>query len=86
MLRYVVVCALVAATAFAAPASEQAQQQASLFEQAYDVYSSCSAEQDLAVCLKLKALGFVDRAARSAEIDVLDGLKIVQNEEAKANR
>lgn len=84
MLRFVVVCALVAASAFAAPAQEQAQP--SLIEQAIDVYSSCSSEQDLAVCLKLKALGFVDRAARSAEIDVIDGFKIVQSEEAKANR
>lgn len=82
MLKFVVVCALVATSAFAAPAQES-QQQSSLFEQAYDVYSSCSAESNVAVCLKLKALGYVDRAARSAEIDVVDGFKIVQSEEAK---
>ncbi|OXU24919.1 uncharacterized protein LOC100113774 [Nasonia vitripennis] len=84
MLKFVVVCALAATCALAAPAQEQ--QQPSLFEQAYDVYSSCSAEADMAVCLKLKALGYVDRAARSAEIDVVDGFKIVQSEEAKSSR
>jgi ABC-type methionine transport system ATPase subunit len=84
MLKFAVVLALVATSALAAPAQEQ--QQPSLVEQAYNIYSSCTAEQDVAVCLKLKALGFVDRAARSAEIDVIDGFKIVQNEEAKSNR
>ncbi|KAL7296206.1 uncharacterized protein LOC106649237 [Trichogramma pretiosum] len=61
------------------------QPQGSLLEQAYDVYSSCSSDSDIATCLKLKALRFVDRAARSAEINVVDGVKIVQSEEAKAN-
>ncbi|XP_058793750.1 uncharacterized protein LOC131665710 [Phymastichus coffea] len=80
MLRFVVLCGLVAAT-FAAPAQEQ---QASFLEDAYNLYNSCSAEADIAVCLKLKALGFVDRAARSAQIEVIDGFKIVQNEDAKS--
>ncbi|XP_058793751.1 uncharacterized protein LOC131665711 [Phymastichus coffea] len=81
MLRFVVVCALVA-IASAAPAAQE--QQTSLFEDAYNLYSSCSSEADIAVCLKLKALGYVDRVSRSAQIDLIDGLKIVQNEEGKS--
>jgi len=35
------------------------------------------------VCLKMKALRYVDRVARSADIEIIDGFKIVQTEEAK---
>ncbi|KAJ8684348.1 hypothetical protein QAD02_020140 [Eretmocerus hayati] len=84
MLKFVIVFALAATCALAAPAQEQ-QKQLSLFEQAYDVYSSCAAESDLTTCLKLRALGLVERASRSVNIDVIDGLRIVQTEEAKAN-
>ncbi|XP_066581959.1 uncharacterized protein Osi9 [Prorops nasuta] len=83
MLRYVALIALIAG-AIAAPTSQE--QPSSLLEEAFDVYSSCSGESDLAVCLKLKALRFVDRAARSAEFDLVDGLKIVQTDEAKSSR
>ncbi|XP_014212823.1 uncharacterized protein LOC106642526 [Copidosoma floridanum] len=82
MLRLAVVFAFALGCALAAPTQEQ---QPSLLEQVYGVYSSCSSESNLAVCLKLKAADYVDRAARSAEIDVFDGLKIVQNNEGKAN-
>ncbi|XP_051169745.1 uncharacterized protein LOC127287065 [Leptopilina boulardi] len=84
MMKFVVVLSLAAAT-FAAPASQEVQQR-SLFEEAIDVYSSCADENDMAVCLKLKALNFVDRAARSAEFDITDDLKIVQTDEAKNSR
>lgn len=76
-----VVCAL-AASALAVPL----KQDSGMLESVYDLYTSCSGEQDVAVCLKLKALGFVDRAARSAEISLVDGLKIVQNDEGKLHR
>lgn len=81
MYKFVVILSLVAA-AFAAPAAQEVQQR-SLFEEAIDVYSSCADENDMTVCLKLRALNFVDRAARSAEFDITDGLKIVQTDEAK---
>ncbi|KAH0557704.1 hypothetical protein KQX54_010501 [Cotesia glomerata] len=58
----------------------------SLLEDAVDVYASCASEPDVSVCLKLKALRFVDRVARSADISIVDGLKIVQTEEAKRSR
>lgn len=83
MFKYVIVAALLVASAFAAPAAQDAAHQPSILEEALDVYASCSGEEDLAVCLKLKALRFVDRAARSADIEVADGFKIVQTEEAK---
>ena len=81
MLKFLVVFALVAA-AFAAPASQEVHQP-SFLEEAVDVYSSCADESDLTVCLKLKALHIVDRAARSAEFDIVDGVRIVQTDEAK---
>ncbi|XP_031847319.1 DUF1676 domain-containing protein Osi9 [Nomia melanderi] len=86
MFKYVVIVAALAAFARAAPASQESAGQPSILEEALDVYASCSGEADLSVCLKLKALSFVDRAARSADIDVVDGFKIVQTEEAKNSR
>lgn len=80
MMKFVVLSALIA-TALAAPSTQE--NQASLFEEVFDIYSSC-AGKDLTVCLKMKALGVVDRAARSAEINLMDGIKIVKSEEAKA--
>ncbi|XP_076240681.1 DUF1676 domain-containing protein Osi9 [Calliopsis andreniformis] len=85
MFKYVVLATLLVASAFAAPAAQDAAQP-SILEEALDVYASCSGEEDLSVCLKLKALRFVDRAARSADIEIADGFKIVQTEEAKNSR
>ncbi|XP_033340226.1 DUF1676 domain-containing protein Osi9 [Megalopta genalis] len=85
MFKYAVIATLLASCTFAAPATQDPAAQPSILEEALDVYASCSGE-DLAVCLKLKALRFVDRAARSADIDVFDGFKIVQTEEAKDSR
>ncbi|XP_076174704.1 DUF1676 domain-containing protein Osi9 [Ptiloglossa arizonensis] len=85
MFKYVVTAAVLVASVLAAPAAQdQPQVETSILEEALDVYASCSGEESLAVCLKLKALRFVDRAARSADIDVVDGFKIVQTEEAKS--
>ncbi|XP_053976104.1 uncharacterized protein LOC128874939 [Hylaeus volcanicus] len=86
MFKYVVLAALLAGSVLAAPASQDPSVQPSILEEALDVYASCSSEESLAVCLKLKALRFVDRAARSADIDVVDGFKIVQTDEAKSSR
>ncbi|CAK9807978.1 hypothetical protein ANTQUA_LOCUS5410 [Anthophora quadrimaculata] len=83
MFKYVIIAAVLAVSVFAAPA---VQDQPSILEEALDVYASCSGEEDVSVCLKLKALRFVDRAARSADIEVVDGFKIVQTEEAKNSR
>ncbi|XP_078032727.1 DUF1676 domain-containing protein Osi9 [Augochlora pura] len=85
MFKYVVIATLLASCTFAAPATQDPAAQPSILEEALDVYASCSGD-DVAVCLKLKALRFVDRAARSADIDVFDGFKIVQTEEAKDSR
>ncbi|KZC11139.1 PREDICTED: uncharacterized protein LOC107189231 [Dufourea novaeangliae] len=86
MFKYVVIVAVLTASVIAAPAGQDPAGQTSILEEALDVYASCSSEESLAVCLKLKALRFVDRAARSADIDVVDGFKIVQTEEAKNSR
>lgn len=84
MMRYAVVCCLLLGSYLVrgAPSSGQ-EPQPSLFEEAYNLYSSCSG-QDLTVCLKLRALGMVDRAARAAEINIVDGLKLVKSEDAKS--
>lgn len=84
----VVLSAGLLAVALAAPASQQeaaSESTGSFIGDVLQVYSSC-ADQDLSVCLKLKALRFVDRAARSADLVIGDGLKIVQTDEAKADR
>lgn len=86
MFKFAVISALFVVSALAAPASQDATAAApppSVLEEALDVYASCSGESNIAVCLKMKALRYVDRAARSADIDVIDGFKIVQTEEAK---
>lgn len=83
MMKYVIVFALIGTVAIAAPAKESSIDSKSLIEDALDVYSSCGAEPSLAVCLKMKALRFVDRAARSADIQIVDGLNIVKADDAK---
>lgn len=88
MFKFAVVGALFVVSALAAPASQDAAAapQPSILEEALDVYASCSGESSIAVCLKMKALRYVDRASRSADIEVTDGFKIVQTEETKNSR
>lgn len=84
MFKLAVVGALFVVSALAAPASQDAAvTPPSILEEALDVYASCSGESSIAVCLKMKALRYVDRAARSADIEIVDGFKIVQTEDAK---
>ncbi|XP_014475663.1 PREDICTED: uncharacterized protein LOC106744985 [Dinoponera quadriceps] len=86
MFRLAIIGALfVVVSALAAPAAQDATPP-SVLEEALGVYASCSGESSVAVCLKLKALRYVDRAARSADIEIIDGFKIVQTEEAKNSR
>lgn len=86
MIKLSGIAILLVAAATAAPtATQEAAAQPSVLEQALDVYASCSGEEDVSVCLKLRALRFVDRVARSsADIEVADGFKIVETEEAKS--
>lgn len=85
MFKYVLVGALFVVSALAAPATQDAAATPppSILEEALDVYTSCSGESSIAVCLKMKALRYVDRVARSADIEIVDGFKIVQTEDAK---
>lgn len=88
MFKLAIVSALfVVSACLAAPAAQDeaaaASPPPSILEEALDVYASCSGESSVGVCLKLKALRYVDRAARSADIEIIDGFKIVQTEEAK---
>lgn len=86
MFRYALLGALLVVSVLAAPAAQEegAASPPSVLQEALDVYASCSRESSVAVCLKLKALRYVDRAARSADIEIIDGFKIVQTEEAKS--
>lgn len=84
MFRYAIIGALFVVSVLAAPAAQEtAASPPSILEEALDVYASCSGESSVAVCLKLKALRYVDRAARSPDIEIIDGFKIVQTEESK---
>lgn len=85
MFKFAIIGALLVVSAFAAPAPQDAPAASppSILEEALDVYASCSGESSIAVCLKMKALRYIDRAARSADIEIVDGFKIVQTEEAK---
>lgn len=88
MFKFAIIGALFVVSTLAAPASQDAAAVAaapssSILDEALDVYASCSEESSIAVCLKMKALRYVDRAARSADIEIIDGFKIVQTEEAK---
>lgn len=84
MYKLAIIGALFVVSTLAAPASQDAEvAPPSIIEEALDVYGSCSGESNVAVCLKLKALRYVDRVVRSADIEVFDGFKIVQTEEAK---
>ncbi|XP_072755333.1 uncharacterized protein Osi9 [Anoplolepis gracilipes] len=88
MYKFAIIGALFVVSSLAAPASQDAAAAppSSILEEALDVYASCSGESSIAVCLKLKALRYVDRVVRSADIEVVDGFKIVQTEEAKNSR
>ncbi|XP_011880702.1 PREDICTED: uncharacterized protein LOC105569121 [Vollenhovia emeryi] len=88
MFKLAVVGALFVVSAFAAPASQDATvtPPSTILEEALNVYTSCSGESSISVCLKMKALRYVDRAARSADIEIVDGFKIVQTEETKNSR
>ncbi|GAB1865651.1 Osiris 9 [Camponotus japonicus] len=87
MYKLAIIGALFVVSTLAAPASQDAEvAPPSIIEEALDVYGSCSGESNVAVCLKLKALRYVDRVVRSADIEVFDGFKIVQTEEAKNSR
>ncbi|XP_012287509.1 uncharacterized protein LOC105703592 [Orussus abietinus] len=83
MLKFVAVLIAFVAVARSAPAL-QGPESTSLFEDALQVYSSCSEEEDLTVCLKVRALRFFDRAARSADIGLADGVRIIMTDDAKA--
>lgn len=84
MFKFVLIVAVLASSSvLAAPASQDASQPSSILEEALDVYATCTGQEEISTCLKLQALRLVDRVARSANIDVADGFKIVQTEEAK---
>jgi len=85
MFKFAIIGAFFVVSAFAAPASQDAAAAPppSILEEVLDVYASCSGESSIMVCLKMKALRYVDRVARSADIEIIDGFKIVQTEDAK---
>ncbi|KAL6432061.1 hypothetical protein ACFW04_006642 [Cataglyphis niger] len=88
MYKFVIIGALFAVSTLAAPASQDAAASPppTILEEALDVYASCAGESSIPVCLKLKALRYVDRVVRSTDIEIVDGFKIVQTEEAKNSR
>lgn len=66
----------------AAPATEETAG----LERVYKVMQECS-EKDMAVCLKMRALQYVDRALRRSDnIDVFDGISLVKTESVESSR
>lgn len=51
---------------------------------ALKVYDDCSASEDFAVCLKKKAVSFLDRLGRAEKFSISDSVKIVRASDAPA--
>ncbi|CAI6367979.1 unnamed protein product [Macrosiphum euphorbiae] len=72
-------------TAEDAPAAHAADESAGL-EKVYKVMQDCS-EKNMATCLKMRALQYVDRALRKTDsIDVFDGISLVKSESVESSR
>lgn len=80
---------LVAAqAAYTYPATEEAPlvEEAVGLEKVYKVMQECS-EKNMATCLKMRALQYVDRALRKSDnIDVLEGITLVKSESVESSR
>lgn len=88
MRAFVIVLGLVSAT-LAFPAAEEttAQQKDSSYledglEGAYRFLKDCG-DKEIFLCLKMRALTFVDRALRKPEISITDGVSLVRSENAQ---
>lgn len=65
------------ATVFGYPATEQED---STLDKVYKVIQECG-DKDLSICLKMRALTYVDRALRKSEdISIIDGITLVKTE------
>lgn len=82
MRAFVIVLGLVSAT-LAFPAAEEAQKESSYLEDglegAYRFLKDCG-DKEIFLCMKMRALTFVDRALRKPEISILEGVSLVKNE------
>lgn len=66
----------------AAPVADEA----SGLEKVYKVMQDCS-EKNMATCLKMRALQYVDRALRKTDsIDVFEGISLVKSESVESSR
>lgn len=69
-----------------APAAPAAADETVGLERVYKVMQECS-EKNMATCLKMRALQYVDRALRKSDsIDVLDGVSLVKSESVESSR
>ncbi|XP_050437151.1 uncharacterized protein LOC126843583 [Adelges cooleyi] len=92
MRKLVFTCLLLAAAqaAYGHPAADEgaapAADETAGLEKVYKVLQECS-EKNMAVCLKMRALQYVDRALRRSDnIDVLDGITLVKSESVESSR
>lgn len=85
MRAFVIVLCLVSA-ALAFPGGEPGQQQPeekSFFEDGLDIayrFIKDCGQKDMSLCMKMRALTFVDRALRKNEISISDGVSLVRSE------
>lgn len=84
----IVVLGLVSAT-LAFPAAEETQKESSYLEDglegAYRFLKDCG-DKEIFLCMKMRALTFVDRALRKPEISIADGVSLVKNENEESVR
>lgn len=76
LLRFVFVVSCVFASVFGFPTSDQIEDSA--LSKVYRVIQDCS-NKDLTMCLKMRALTYVDKALRRSEdINIVDGVTLVK--------
>lgn len=69
-----------------APASPTIAEETVGLEKVFKVMQECS-EKNIATCLKMRALQYVDRALRKSDnIDVFDGITLVKSESVESSR
>lgn len=69
-----------------APAAPAVAEESVGLEKVYKVMQEC-ADKNMATCLKMRALQYVDRALRKSDnIDVIDGITLVKSESVESSR
>lgn len=90
MVRCLVIVLGLAVVVFGYPSSQQQQEEPSMIEdgveKVYRFLQGCG-KKDISLCIKMRALTFVDKALRKQDdISLVDGVKLVRTENNDASR